>query len=58
MDMKGVDTVSFPRQTWKVNFLEMLEPRFKVKDVKTIRQRHKQMMTKVELLVGVIDWLE
>ena len=32
--IKDVDSSQLPQQTWKVNFLEMLEPRYKATEVR------------------------
>ena len=53
--MTDLDTSNFPKQVWKVNFLEMLEPRFKSSDVKQIRKKRRTFITKVEILVSMIN---
>ena len=35
--IKYVDSSQLPQQTWKVNFLEMLEPRYKATEVRQLR---------------------
>ena len=53
--MTDINASNFPKQVWKVNFLEMLEPRFKSSEVKQIRQKRRTFITKVELLVSIIS---
>lgn len=55
--MADIDLSNFQKQTWKVNIVEMLEPRFKASDVKKARQKRRSYYTKVELLVSLISEL-
>ena len=57
-NMTGVDSSKFPRQTWKIKIVEMLEPRFKPADIKKTRQKRRSYVTKVELLVSLISSIE
>ena len=48
----------FPKHTWKVNLVEMLEPQYKSADIKKIRQKRRSFFMKVELLVNIISSIE
>ena len=56
--IKDIDVSVFPKHTWKVNLVEMLEPQYKSADIKKIRQKRRSFFMKVELLVSIISSIE